>query len=268
MRDRAWSPRRMVRFMRHEAWSDALFVSWAVDAERLAQHLPPGIRPDTLDGRAYVSVVALTESDIMPWPPGIPLWLARLLRLSHHAVNVRTYVRPETGDGPPGIFFFSLECSSLLPTVGASLLFNLPYRYAAMARSGPSAMKSERRSGDRPVFHASWRPAEAISPDDALAAFLVERYSLYNEPSLLLRLLQQVSRAAATCLGRSARGRARYWRGSITHEPWSLRAAELDAFSSDLCEAAGLGPLVNGSSPVLHCSQGVGPVDFYFDGMF
>ena len=123
---------RMARFMRHEAWDDALFVHYPVDADALQKLLPPGLLVDAFEGVAYIGIVCLSERGIVPWPAGIPLWLVRCLGLSHHAVNVRTYVR--TAHGPPGIFFFTLECSAALPAVGARLLFNLPYCLARMRR--------------------------------------------------------------------------------------------------------------------------------------
>jgi hypothetical protein len=117
-----------MRFMHHARWDSALFVHYEVDAAALQLLLPPGLEVDLFDGRAYVGLVALSEQGITPAIPFLPRFLQRLLALSHHAVNARTYVRPSRGHGPPGIFFFTLECSGFLPAFGASLLFNLPYR--------------------------------------------------------------------------------------------------------------------------------------------
>ena len=96
----------MPRFMQHESWRDACFVHFEVNAEMLQKRLPSGLVVDLCDGRAYVGVVLLTEVGIVPFPPGIPLWFVRCLGLTHHAVNVRTYVRPIAG-GQPGVFFFA-----------------------------------------------------------------------------------------------------------------------------------------------------------------
>jgi len=250
-----------MRFMRHEGWSDALFASWPVDASLLEARLPEGLVPDLHEGCAYLSIVALTESGICPWPPGVPIWLAQLLRLSHHAVNVRTYVRPRDG-GPPGIFFFSLDCSALLPTLGAKLLFNLPYRYARMRRgSGGQSLVSERRAIERSAasFRSSWHAAELQSADRGLSTFLVERYRLYNTPSLIMRVLMRG-------IGFESKP-SRYWHGSITHAPWPLYRAELENWHSTMLEALGFEAMVIGPS-VTHCSrQGVGPINFYWEGL-
>ena len=254
-----WEPR--CRFMRHDAWKDALFVSWPIDPALIARYLPDGLIPDLHEGQAWVSVVALTEHGIYPFPVGLPLSLARWLGLSHHAVNVRTYVRPTEGGALPGIFFFSLDCSALLPVLGARALFGLPYRYATMRRglSGDSLL-SERRGGAA-ILRAKWHVAEDVSTpqDAALASFLVERYALYNPLSLLMRLVHR--------LLYGGRKQARYWRGLITHEPWPLYRAELDAWHCTCLEAAGLADSTVGP-PRVHGTPGVGPIEFFFDGMF
>ena len=263
------------RFMRHEAWEDALFVHYPADAERLQALLPPGLLLDLHEGTAYIGVVCLTESGIIPAPPGMPLWMTRCLGLSHHAVNVRTYVRPASGDGPPGIFFFSLDCSALLPCIGARLLFNLPYQYSRMSRSSDAAQgESLRIESDRfmqtaglAVEWASGDPlatatadgvGEAAAAEAGLCRFFVERYALYNTPGPLLRLLMP-------------RG-ARLWSGTITHEPWPMRRATLLAYGSFcsgtgvLAVAGGLHELVVGGACIAHASRGVGPVEFFWSG--
>ena len=57
-------------------------------------------------------------------------------------------VRP-VGGGPPGIYFFTLDCSRVLPALGASMLFHLPYRLARISKRQTnrctSTFVSERR---------------------------------------------------------------------------------------------------------------------------
>lgn len=241
-----------MRFMRHERWAGALFVHYAVDADALQAKLPAGLRVDTHGGVAYVGVVCLTETGVVPLPPRVPLWLMRWLGLSHHAVNVRTYVRPSSGDGPPGIYFFTLDCSALLPTIGARLLFNLPYRYARMRRRGAHVLSlhSERVGSDARVA-AGWVAVDEEDADDALGRFLVERYALYNAPGLLLRMLM--------------RSGAAVWCGTITHAPWPLRRARLVQWESNVLESVGLASCCHGGA-VAHASSGVGPIEFFWRG--
>ncbi len=252
-----------MRFMRHESWDDALFVHYPVDAAALQRRLPPGLVVDTHDGVAYVGVVLLTESGIVPFPPRTPLWLVRWLSVSHHAVNVRTYVRPESGSGPAGIYFFTLDCSALLPTIGAFALFNLPYRYSRMEREQKGARFTLRskRVASIVAIAAEWEAEDELlatdrSADAALGRFFLERYVLYCPPGPLLRLFLPSG--------------SRLWAGAITHAPWPLRRAKLVAYGG-MCSAAGvlsavgLSELVQGAS-VAHTSSGVGPIEFVWRG--
>lgn len=268
-----------MRFMRHASWDDTLFIHYPVSASALQQRLPPDLEVDTHKGIAYIGIVVLTESGIAPWPPGMPLLFARMAGLSHHAVNVRTYVRPKDNIGPPGIFFFSLDCSALLPTLGASALFNLPYRYAHMQRSSHddgasgTSMRRQRFESQRVVrsedgtapeafLDAEWVVEEQEQDEEptALSSFLVERYALYNPTGPLMRLF----RIARTAL----------WGGTITHEPWPMRRASLVSLRASVVQAAGLGDLLVGDdgdappAPVVHSSRGVGPIAFFWNGEF
>ena len=51
------------------------------------------------------------------------------------AANVRTYVRLKSRPELTGIYFFSLDCSSALVTLGARAAFSLPYKLSTMAHS-------------------------------------------------------------------------------------------------------------------------------------
>jgi uncharacterized protein YqjF (DUF2071 family) len=43
-------PSRLGGIVMSQTWSQLTFLHWAVAPERVAGHLPPGVRPDTLDG--------------------------------------------------------------------------------------------------------------------------------------------------------------------------------------------------------------------------
>jgi hypothetical protein len=82
--------RASVRFMHHELWDEALFLHFPVDSELLQALLPAGLEVDLHRGHAWISFVALTELGISPSFSVLPPALQRLMRLGHHAVNVRT----------------------------------------------------------------------------------------------------------------------------------------------------------------------------------
>ena len=247
--------------MRHDRWASAIFCHWEACPAALQRLLPAGLVVDTHEGKAFVGTVLLSEEGISPVVPLLPGWLAAATALSHHAVNVRTYVRPASG-GDGGVFFFTLDCSQILPAVGARSLFSLPYQLARMHRGGADSahsFTSERLVGVSASVSAEWsvddgpaQPAEAGS----LAAFLVERYCLYNEAGLLLR---------STVMPREAG----LWVGRITHDPWPLQGARLTGWRSSMLDAVpGLpGALVDpDAAPLVLYSPGVSGIRFWWGG--
>jgi len=241
--------------MRHDSWRDALFLHFEVDAAALGASLPEHLVPDLFEGKAYASVVALSEVGIAPaLPAWVPGGVARALKLSHDAVNARAYVRPAAGGGAPGIFFFSLDCSGALPALGARALFNLPYRLARMRRS-PTTFESAPAVGGGGPFYVEWAAglqAPAPAPPGSRAAFLVERYRLYNEAGLALR----------PAMPRFGPG---LWVGRITHAPWPLVDARVTALTgaAALLEAHGLRPL-SPDPAAAHFSPGVADIAFFW----
>ena len=268
--------RAPTRFMHHERWENALFLHFPVDSASLQALLPAGLEVDQHQGFGWVSLVALTELGISPSFSCLPQALQRLLRLGHHAVNVRTYVKPG-GGGPPGIYFFTLDCSGLLPALSAALIFHLPYRLASMQRSSPRlgvprpqpqgkevegeaeleplhtwSFKSARR-GSEASFHARWDTIGTPETEGEVAreaAFFLERYCLYNSAGPLLRSVAM------------PRG-ASLWRGSITHAPWPVQRARVRLLHHTLVFAQlGLAPAGN---CVAHFSPGVGDIVFFWE---
>lgn len=253
------------RFMQHDAWENALFVHWPVDAALLARQLPSGLVPDIMEGSAWLGLVLLTERGVAP-----QLSAARAVigKVDHLGANVRTYVKR---GGVPGIFFFSLECSSLQASLGARAA-GIPYFPARMTRTLDVDRPVERTAeewdapdrdfsfefsssrglrGGGASVRARWKLAGEIggcSPELASrAAWFVERYSVFT-------------RWPSACAGLILRG-------DVQHPSWPLQPveiAELDA--SGLMKAAGLSNLCGGlASQNMHAcfSRGVGPIHFW-----
>lgn len=108
----------------YQTWGKLLFVHWPVAAELLQPLIASGLRLDTFEGRAWVSVTPFTMWGIRP------LFFPPLPVLSQsHELNVRTYVHVE---GLPGVWFFSLDASNPLTVLGARLSLGLPYFRARM----------------------------------------------------------------------------------------------------------------------------------------
>src|SRR5205823_14606196 len=89
-----------------QTWDDLLFAHYRVAAEELARLVPQGLEIEQYDGSAWLGV---TPFVITGFRLRGTLPLPRLSTFPE--LNVRTYV---TVDDKPGIWFFSLDTSSLL----------------------------------------------------------------------------------------------------------------------------------------------------------
>ena len=173
-------------------------------------------------------------------------------------------VKP-AGGGAPGIYFFTLDCSRLLPALGASFIFNLPYRLAGIQRGRPRdpssnntaawSFSSVRYGSTQVGLNVSWVTSGAPETEGEVAseaAFFVERYCLYNLGGVFLRTV---------ALPRGAP----LWRGSITHAPWPVQRAEVLSIEHSLVR--GLGGLKITGQVLAHFSPGVKDVTFFWEAV-
>ncbi len=219
-----------------QSWRDLLFMHWPVPLAALRPLVPRGLEIDSFAGQAYVSLIPFEIS------ASRPARAPAVLTTRFLETNVRTYVRGP--DGEPGIYFFSLDASSVLAVAAARLLFGLPYFPAAMSmrREGTDIEYVSRRRGARgAVIEVTWAIGDAIGA--ALAGtrehFLIERYSLYV-----------------------ARYRGLH-RGRVRHLPYPLRRATVKHLHQTLLGAAGL-PAPTGP-PLCHYSPGVDVEVFWLE---
>jgi uncharacterized protein YqjF (DUF2071 family) len=217
-----------------QRWNDLLFAHWPVPALSIAPLLPEGLQVDTFQGSAWLGVV--------------PIWLDRIkLRglppipgmRGFPDLNLRTYVRDEQ-TGTLGVYFFSLDASSLLAVVMARTFFHLPCHWAEMRLDQRSdrefSFYSRRRfSTSQVMFKARYRglgPTRKLAEprSGSLEYFLMERNCLFT---------------------RDRSGQA--VRANLHHVPWPLEEAEAEIERNDLAEAIGI-QLPN-QEPVLHYSR-------------
>ena len=126
----------------HQRWTNLLFLHWPIDPLLLRPSIPDALDIDTFDGSAWIGITPFHLEDLHP--PRLPA----LPGLSDfNELNVRTYV---VHKGNPGIWFFSLDASKLLPAMAARIFFMLSYFKSSirfqqgeelfsytLARSGP-----------------------------------------------------------------------------------------------------------------------------------
>src|SRR4051812_15674902 len=111
--------------MMNQSWRDLTFLHWAVEPREVAHRMPPGVRPDTLDGATYVGLIPFRMVGAgIATGPGVP-WFGTFLE-----TNVRLYSVDDTGRR--GIVFLSLDADRAAVVVGARAAFRLPYRWARM----------------------------------------------------------------------------------------------------------------------------------------
>jgi uncharacterized protein YqjF (DUF2071 family) len=227
------APRPAGRTVFTQGWRDAAFLHWAVDPAAVAPLLPPGTRPDVLDGRTYVGLIPFRMRRIgLFGAPGLP-YVGSFLE-----TNVRLY--SVDGQGRRGVVFRSLEADRLLPVLAARWVAGLPYVFSSMrfAQADDVVTYTSRRRwpGPRGARSAiAVRVGERLAGPDPLAAFLTGRWGLH-----------QTSRLDT--------GRTVYWPNE--HPAWPLHAAELLALDEDLVAAAGL-PGVSGPPDSVLFSPGV-----------
>lgn len=211
-----------------QSWRDLLFVHWEVPVEALRPHVPARLELDLWEGRALVGLVPFAMRNIKP------SWLPRVMAQNFLETNLRTYVH--LGGEEPGVWFFSLEASSLLAVTAARLGWALPYHHAqmSMTRQGERFDYETVRQSDGARAAVSWTPGKRLgaSKPGTVEHFLLERYVLYTERG-----------------GQLSRGR-------VHHPAYEAREAELHRFEETLAEAAGLPGLV-GEPAFVHACDGV-----------
>ena len=151
------------RAVMRQVWEQLGFLHWPVDAAALAPLLPPGLDVDVFEGVAYVGIVPFT----------IPLTRAAAfgarIAPAFHEINVRTYVHRDGRD--PGVWFFSLDATSLLAVAGARVAYRLPYFAADIALEvttdpGTGLLAVKYRCGRRrspAAFHARYLPVGPVA---------------------------------------------------------------------------------------------------------
>ena len=226
------------RVLMSQGWRDLTFLHWAVEPELVAHRMPPGVRPDTLDGATYVGLIPFRMVGAgFGRGPAVP-WLGSFLE-----TNVRLYSVDETGRR--GIVFLSLDTDRAAVVAGARAGFGVPYRWARMRH---------RVDGDEHTYDARLR-----WPGLRASSHVVVRAGAVRESTELDHFV-----SARWGLHTRWGGRTLYIPNR--HEPWPVHDAEVLALDDGLMASVGLPGLADrapdhvGFSPGVHTDFGF-PVD-------
>ena len=213
-------PRQQV--LMYQNWHHLLFLHWEIPPADLQALLPPRLTLDTYEGKAYVGLVPFTLTGVRPvLTPPLP-WIS-----SFHEVNVRTYVHLDGAE--PGVWFFSLDASSMIAVAAARATYKLNYLESEIEfRAGdaplPAIEFDSRRidaRGPMPAnAHIRYGPVEgpvAPAAPGTLDHFLCERYVLYSQDE-----------------------QRQLYRARIHHQPYPLQRAEVGTLDETLVWAAGI----------------------------
>lgn len=209
-------------------WHTVSFLHWRCDPDDVASLLPRGLTPDVLDGSAWVGltpfVVRRFRAPLLPPVPGLS---------DYPETNLRTYVRgPE---GRDGLWFLSLDVSSLPSVVGARAGLGAPYCWADLSvdrGDGVIRYEGRRRHGPSASYRLEVQPTSpplAVPPHPV--AELVGRWRAYT------------------------RHLRRLWVVPVEHEPWPVQEARLLHCEQSVTTAGGLPDL--GPPELVHFAESV-----------
>ncbi|MBT6724991.1 MAG: DUF2071 domain-containing protein [Planctomycetaceae bacterium] len=210
----------------HQSWRNLAFLHWEVPVEELERLLPEGLQPDLFQGKAYVGLVPFEMKNIRP------AWCPKALGFNFLETNVRTYVLHRN---EPGVFFFSLDASSLTAVKIARWMWHLPYFHSGMTFSNErTAYEYGLKRPDNIQSKIKIEAGQPLPPSqpDSLEYFLLERYLLFTQL------------------------RGRILRGQVHHVPYPACQASLVDFEDQLLEVNGFTAL-NSSPDLVHFSTGV-----------
>ncbi len=208
------------RWCYYQEWNRALFLHWRVPSEVLRPLVPPGLHIDTIEGHAYVSLVAFTMEGIRP--RGLP---GAGFVSDFDEINVRTYV---AHGGRHGVYFLSIEAGKLLSTWLARVLSGLPYQKADICRTDNSYRSVQYGKGFH--FNVTFETGKPIRFKTGLDLWLTERYCLYLDR------------------------RKNLFRYDIHHQEWPIQSVDLSMLAIDYRIS---GVQLYGAPDALHYAEGV-----------
>ena len=212
-----------------QEWRHLSLLHWKINPVCLAPYIPDGLKIDTYEENAYVSVIPFMMVGVRPrlaFPvPGISTF---------PEFNIRTYVKH--GE-KAGVFFITLDAQSRATCLYAPYAYGLPYRYAKGRLYVDGSMyswKSKRVEGAEELIGSCTGTGQSMmAKPGSLEEFLFERYCLYTLHNNRLNIAY------------------------THHNPWAFRKAKADVITNTLAESYNLGIIDVLQPDLVHMSDGV-----------
>jgi uncharacterized protein len=155
-----------------QRWHEISFFHWSCDPALLQPRLPPGLRIDTYDGKAWISLTPFLLKGLRP------LLFPQSLGLTFPEMNLRTYA---VGRDGPGIWFFSLDAARIIAVLGARASYGLPYYWSDMRVDiGPNENFYFSNRGEAATARIRIAKEAPIAEQSPLEIFLTARFRLYS----------------------------------------------------------------------------------------
>jgi len=153
-----------------QEWHDVLMLHWQIPTSEIADLLPNGLIPDTIQGSAWISLFLFSVKNTRP------RYLPPVIHLSDfYEANLRTYV---IKDGKPAIYFFSVEASKGLCAMLIRNFIGLPYIKSKIdKRLNRYSLKNKKMQH---AVNVRYLQLEDIYQKSALDLWLTERYCVYQ----------------------------------------------------------------------------------------
>jgi len=162
-------PNRPWKF--YQEWNEAIFLHWEVKPDLLKPFLPKTAALDTVNGKAWVSLVAFDMNHI---------GMKHLPKLPHisdfHEINIRTYIECK---GKPSVCFLSMEGSKRSSCTILKAISKFPYEPTKMKRTDFSYESQNTAANNS--FELIYRLNNAPFQKDETDIWLTERYAVFQE---------------------------------------------------------------------------------------
>jgi len=145
-------------------------LHYRIPVQDIINLIPPGLKPDTINGYAWVSWVSFTVKNMRPRIlPALPYVS------DFEEVNLRTYV---THNGRPGIYLLSVEANKFLPVLLTRLITGIPYVTSGIERNhGCIRVVTKDKA---PTASLNFSYTDPIAQKAHLDYWLTERHCLFT----------------------------------------------------------------------------------------